>query len=172
MIATLWLDGWMPRRENRAVSKLVPAATAGELRQVRALFREYQRWVDEPCCFAGFERELAGLPGDYGPPGGRLLLAIADGAPAGCVAVRPLDAGRSEMKRLYVRPSFRGQGTGKRLAQAAIDAAREAGNHTLLLDTLPKMSSAIALYGALGFVRCDAYASPPTPGALFYELRL
>jgi len=168
----LWLDGCMPRRENHRVIELVQAASGQELQQVRALFREYQRWVDEPCCFAGFERELAALPGDYRAPGGRLLLAIADGAPAGCVALRPRDAGRSEMKRLYVLPAFRGLGMGKRLAQAAIDAAREAGSHTLLLDTLPKMSSAIALYGALGFVRCEAYASPPTPGALFYELSL
>lgn len=150
----------------------MPAATDGELQQVRALFREYQRWVDEPCCFGSFDQELAGLPGNYGLPGGRLLLALVDGSPAGCVALRPLGAGRCEMKRLYVRPWFRGQGMGKRLAQAAIDAAREAGNHTLLLDTLPKMSSAIALYGALGFLRCDAYSSPPTPGALFFELRL
>lgn len=172
MIATLWLDGWSPRRENCAVSKLIPAITGRDLQQVRALFREYQIWVDEPCCFASFEQELAGLPGDYGPPGGRLLLALAHGTPSGCVALRPLGAGRGEMKRLYVRPSFRGKGLGKRLAQAAIGAARDTGMHTLLLDTLPKMSSAIALYGALGFVRRDAYSLPPTPGALFFELRL
>jgi len=172
MIATLRLDGWLPRRENRAVSKLIPAATERDLRQVRELFREYQRWVDEPCCFASFEQELAGLPGEYGPPGGRLLLALADGMPAGCVALRPFDSGRSEMKRLYVRPAFQGQGLGKRLAQAAIEAARATGCHTLLLDTLPKMASAIALYGALGFARRGAYSSQPTPGALFFELRL
>jgi GNAT superfamily N-acetyltransferase len=154
------------------VSELIQPSSARDLEQVRELFREYQRWVDEPCCFASFEQELAGLPGEYGPPGGRLLLALADGMPAGCVALRPLDAGRSEMKRLYVRPAFQGQGLGKRLAQAAIEAARATGCHTLLLDTLPKMVSAIALYGALGFARCDAYSPQPTPGALFFELRL
>jgi GNAT superfamily N-acetyltransferase len=154
------------------VIQLRLAASAAALEQVRELFREYQRWVDEPCCFASFEQELAGLPGEYSPPAGRLLLALADGMPAGCVALRPFDAGRGEMKRLYVRPSFRGQGLGGRLTQAAIEAARATGSRTLLLDTLPKMASAIALYAALGFARRDAYSSQPTPGALFFELRL
>ena len=172
MIATLRLDGGMRYRENGVVCELIQASSAQELEQVRELFREYQRWVDEPCCFTTFEQELAGLPGEYGPPGGRLLLVLADGMPAGCVALRPLDAGRSEIKRLYVRPAFQGQGLGKRLAQAAIEAARATGCHTLLLDTLPKMASAIALYGALGFVRRGAYSPQPTPGALFFELRL
>lgn len=154
------------------MGQLHPAVAERDLQQVRELFREYQRWVDEPCCFATFEQELAGLPGEYGPPGGRLLLALADGTPAGCVALRPFDSGRSEMKRLYVRASFQGQGLGRRLAQAAIEAARADGCHALLLDTLPKMASAIALYGALGFARRGAYSSQPTPGALFFELRL
>lgn len=154
------------------MSQLIPVSSERDLQQVRELFLEYQRWVDAPCCFASFEQELAGLPGDYGPPGGRLVLALADGMAAGCVALRPFDSGRSEMKRLYVRPQFQGRGLGKRLAQAAIEAARAAGCHALLLDTLPKMASAIALYGALGFVRRGAYSSPPTPGAIFFELRL
>lgn len=162
----------MPRGENRAVSELIPASSERDLQQVRELFREYQRWVDEPCCFTTFEQELVGLPGEYGAPSGRLFLTLEDGLPAGCVALRPFDAGRSEMKRLYVRPQFQGRGLGKRLAQAAIEIARTAGCHALLLDTLPKMASAIALYGALGFVRRGAYASPPTPGAIFFELRL
>ncbi len=154
------------------MTELVVATSGRQLQQVRELFREYHRWVDEPCCFAGFEQELAGLPGEYGPPDGLLLLALADGHPAGCVALRPFDSGRGEMKRLYVRPAFQGVGLGKRLTQAAIEAARATGRHALLLDTLPKMSSAIALYAALGFARRDAYSSRPTPGALFFELRL
>ena len=139
---------------------------------MRALFREYERWVDEPCCFASFERELAELPGEYGPPAGLLLLAHEDGVPAGCVALRPLDGDNCEMKRLYVRPAYRGRGLGRRLAEAVVGAARAAGCRVLLLDTLPKMTPAIALYGALGFVPRGPYAAAPTPGALFFELRL
>ena len=151
---------------------IVPACGPGRIEQVRALFREYQRWVDEPCCFAGFERELAELPGEYGPPAGRLLLALEDGAPAGCAALRPLKSGACEMKRLYVRPAHRGRGLGRRLAEAMVGAARAAGCRTLVLDTLPKMAPAIALYGALGFQPRGPYAAAPTPGALFFELRL
>ena len=162
----------MRHRENGVVSELIREPSAQQLEQVRELFREYQRWVDESCCFTTFEQELVGLPGEYGAPSGRLFLALKHSLPAGCVALRPFDSGRSEMKRLYVRPQFQGRGLGKRLAQAAIEAARAAGCHALLLDTLPKMASAIALYGALGFVRRGAYSSPPTPGAIFFELRL
>ena len=151
---------------------LIDAASEPHLQQVRELFREYLLWVNEPCCFPSFEQELAGLPGEYAPPGGRLLLALADGMPAGCVALRNFAAGRSEMKRLYVRPAHQGQGMGKRLAQAAIAAARAAGSHTLLLDTLPKMTAAIALYRALGFAPRGPYSSSPTPGAVFFELQL
>ena len=172
MIATPRLDGGIRHRENSAVSELIQASAARDLEQVRELFREYQRWVDEPCCFTTFAAELAGLPGEYGAPSGRLFLALEDGLPAGCAAFRRIDAGRGEMKRLYVRPQFQGHGLGKRLAQAAIEAARAAGCHALLLDTLPKMASAIALYGAVGFVRRGAYSPQPTPGALFFELRL
>ena len=110
------------------MSDLIDASSGPHLQQVRELFREYQLWVNEPCCFASFAQELAGLPGEYAPPGGRLLLALADGVPAGCVALRHFDAGRSEMKRLYVRPASHGQGLGKHLAQAAIEAARAAGD--------------------------------------------
>ncbi len=162
----------MPHRENGAVSELIQASSARDLERVRELFREYQRWVDEPCCFTSFEQELAGLPGEYGAPSGRLFLALEDGLPAGCAAFRKIDAERGEMKRLYVRPSFQGKGLGRRLALAAIEAARATACQTLLLDTLPKMASAIALYRELGFARRGAYSSQPTPGALFFELRL
>ncbi len=172
MIATPRLDGWTRHRENSAVSELSHASSARDLEQVRELFREYQRWVDEPCCFGTFEEELAGLPGEYGTPCGRLFLALQDGQTAGCAAFRKIDAKRGEMKRLYVRPMHRGRGLGRRLANAVSEAARETGCELLLLDTLPKMTSAIALYGALGFVRRGAYSSLPTPGALFFELRL
>lgn len=172
MIATLWLDGGPGRRENRAMAPPVEARSAQDLAQLRELFREYQRWVGEPLCFAGFEQELAGLPGAYAPPGGRLLLARAGGLPSGCVALRPFGPGRGEMKRLYVRPQFQGQGLGRQLALGAIGAARAAGYDTLLLDTLPRMTSAIALYASLGFVPRGVYSPEPTPGALCFELRI
>ena len=172
MIATPRLDGGIRHRENSAVSELIQASAARDLEQVRELFREYQRWVDEPCCFTTFAAELAGLPGEYGAPSGRLFLALEDGLPAGCAAFRRIDARRGEMKRLYVRPMHRGRGLGRRLATAVIEAARASGCELLLLDTLPKMASAIALYGAVGFVRRGAYSPQPTPGALFFELRL
>lgn len=152
--------------------ELREAATPAELEAVRVLFREYQRWVEEPCCFASFEQELAGLPGEYAPPAGRLFLAAEDGASAGCAALRRLDAQAGEMKRLYVQPAFRGRGLGRRLALEVIGAARQAGYARLVLDTLPKMASAIALYGALGFAPRGPYAASPTPGAIFFELRL
>jgi putative acetyltransferase len=154
------------------MADIVVAGGPARIEQVRVLFHEYERWVDEPCCFASFERELAELPGEYGPPAGRLLLALEDGAPAGCVALRRLEGGACEMKRLYVRPAYRGRGLGRQLAEALIGAARAADCRALLLDTLPKMAPAIALYGALGFLPRGPYAAAPTPGALFFELRL
>ena len=150
------------------MTDIVTAAAPAELEQVRALFREYERWVDEPCCFAGFERELAELPKEYPV----LLLAQMGGEPAGCVGLRALPDGTAEMKRLYVRPAYQGRGLGRRLAVEIIGAARAAGYAALRLDTLPKMTKAIALYGALGFRPRGPYAAAPTPGALYFELRL
>jgi len=129
---------------------------------VRELFAEYARNVDEPCCFVGFERELDALPGDY-----RLFLAEDDG---GCVALRFLGTDTAEMKRLYVRDAHRGKGLGRALAQAAIGAAREAGCARIVLDTLPKMRAAQALYQAMGFRPIAPYLEQPTPGALCFEL--
>jgi putative acetyltransferase len=146
------------------MARLVEATRAEQVAVVRGLFAEYARLVDEPACFVGFERELEALPGDY-----RLLLAEAA---AGCVAVRLLDAGTAEMKRLYVRSAHRGKGLGRALAQAAIDIARETGCTRIVLDTLPKMREAQTLYDLLGFTRIEPYLREPTPGALCYELRL
>ena len=143
---------------------LVEATAPHEVAAVRALFSEYARLVDEPCCFGDFEAELASLPGPY-----RLWLA-EDGA--GCVALRMLDAGTAEMKRLYVRSAHRGRGLGRALAESAIAAARDAGCARIVLDTLPKMREAQALYFALKFVPIAPYLEKPTPGALCFELRL
>ena len=146
------------------MARLVEATRAEQVAVVRGLFAEYARLVDEPACFVGFERELEALPGDY-----RLLLAEGT---AGCVAVRLLDARTAEMKRLYVRSAHRGKGLGRALAQAAIDVAREAGCARIVLDTLPKMREAQALYELLGFRKIAPYLRDPTPGALCFELKL
>src|SRR5688572_9752857 len=129
--------------EEVYMAGLVEATGAAQVALVRELFAEYARQVDEPRCFVGFERELDSLPGEY-----RLFLA-ADGA--GCVALRMLSAETAEMKRLYVRATHRGTGLGRALAQKAIAAARDSGCSRIVLDTLPKMREAQALYGALGF---------------------
>jgi ribosomal protein S18 acetylase RimI-like enzyme len=151
---------------------IVHATQPSEIAAVAALFAEYARAVDAPCCFAGLERELATLPGEYAPPAGRLFLALDASGSAGCVALRPLDADTAEMKRLYVRPAYRGQGLGRALAAAAIAAARQAGRRRMVLDTLPIMSEAIALYRSLDFKEFAPYLAVPTPGAVCYQLRL
>jgi GNAT superfamily N-acetyltransferase len=146
------------------MAQLVEATGAAEVGCVRELFAEYARMVDEPCCFADFDRELATLPGEY-----RLFLAPPA---AGCVAVRFLDAQTAEMKRLYVRAGHRGRGLGRALAEAAIAVAREAGCRRIVLDTLPKMREAQELYRMLDFRPIPPYLENPTPGALCFELRL
>jgi GNAT superfamily N-acetyltransferase len=141
----------------------VEATAAAQVARVRELFAEYARLVDEPCCFADFDAELASLPGPY------QLFVVDDAA---CVAVRFLDLQTAEMKRLYVRAAHRGRGLGRVLAQTAIDVARAAGCKRIVLDTLPKMREAQALYRALGFRPTAPYLEKPTPGALCFELRL
>jgi putative acetyltransferase len=148
------------------------ALTPQHMALSRALFQEYVAWLGIDLSFQGFPAELAGLPGLYVPPRGRLLLALADGEAAGCVALRPLGDGVCEMKRLFVRPAFRGQRLGKRLAQGVIAEAREAGYTMMRLDTLPAMQGAIRLYETLGFIRCAAYYETPLPDTIFMELRL
>jgi putative acetyltransferase len=152
--------------------EIVLAVTPGQVADARALFREYERSLGIDLCFQGFEQELAGLPGAYAPPRGRLLLAVDGDALAGCVALRPLDGVACEMKRLYVRPAFRGRRAGRQLAERVIAEARAIGYARMRLDTLPSMKEAIALYGALGFVAIAPYCANPVPGALFLELDL
>jgi carbonic anhydrase len=138
----------------------------------RELFLEYAAALGVDLCFQGFDDELAGLPGAYTRPGGRLVVAKVDGAAVGCVALRPLNGGACEMKRLYVRPEARGLGVGRALAVAAIDAAREEGYERMRLDTLPQMVEAQPLYASLGFREIEPYYDSPVPGTRFLELTL
>ncbi len=138
----------------------------------RGLFREYAHAIGTDLEYQGFTAELAALPVPYVPPRGALLIARIESTVAGCVALRPLDAQRGEMKRLYVRPAYRKSGLGKRLVEAVIDAARRTGYRELRLDTLSSMTSAQALYRRLGFAEIPPYNATHLPGTRFYSLEL
>lgn len=150
----------------------IRSASPEEMDLVRELFREYQVGLNVDLCFQSFDEELAGLPGRYAPPQGAILLAEEEGVIHGVVAMRALDPFTAEMKRLYVRPSAQGKGLGRALAEAIIASARRRGYSRLRLDTLPSMSSAIALYRRLGFVEIEPYTVNPIAGTLYLELPL
>jgi len=156
---------------GRRVALRTPASSA-DLEVLRRLFVEYQEAIGTDLCFQGFAAEVAGLPGDYAPPGGALWLAEEDEAPLGCIALRRIDAERAEMKRLYVRPAARGLGLGRRLAETLLAEARRLGYRRVCLDTLPVMQTAQALYGELGFVDIAPYRDNPVAGARFMGLEL
>jgi putative acetyltransferase len=144
-----------------------------QIAQVRELFLEYAQSLGFSLCFQSFDQELAGLPGDYAPPDGRLLLMEYEGQPAGCVALHELEAGICEMKRLYVRPAFRGKGLGRALAERILNEARAIGYDRLRLDTVePVMKNAVAMYRLLGFREIAPYRANPIAGALYMELDL
>lgn len=148
-------------------------ATTADLDEVRALFREYEAWLDHDLCFQGFEAELASLPGKYAPPSGRLLLAELDGRLAGVVALRAFAPTVGEMKRLFVRDFARGHGLGRALAERLVAEAYAIGYTCIRLDTLPdRMPAANALYDALGFREIPAYYSNPLPGVRYLERTL
>jgi ribosomal protein S18 acetylase RimI-like enzyme len=144
-----------------------------EIDEVRALFREYARSLNFSLCFQSFEEELRDLPGEYGLPHGRLLLSRFEGKPAGCIAMKRLEPRICEMKRLYVRPEFRGRQLGRELTAHLIEEASRMGYAVMRLDTIPgAMEHAITLYRSLGFKETPPYYSNPIPGAIYMELDL
>lgn len=154
------------------------AETPADIASARHLFGEYAASLGVDLCFQGFAGELAGLPGDYAAPQGRLLLARRGSVDVGCVALRPLrdaadtQAGAGEIKRLYVRPSARGGGLGRALIEAVIEHARAIGYREIRLDTLATMGEARALYASLGFRECEPYCDNPIPGTSWMALSL
>ena len=146
-------------------------ADGENLAAVKALFQEYWDSFGFTPCFQNFASELAGLPGQYVPPRGRLGLSMVDGEPAGCVGLRPIDGIRCEAKRLYVRPRFRSYGAGKALLEWLIAEARAAGYREMMGDTMPVMERAIGMYERAGFERTEPYAGS-TEGAIYLRLRL
>lgn len=154
--------------------QIVQAQSETQIQQVRELFGEYVAWLGINLCFQNYEKELAELPGEYSPPTGRLLLAVADdNSVAGCAALRDLGNGACEMKRLFVRPAFRGQRLGWQLAELVLSEARAIGYECIRLDTLPgKMDQAIKMYRALGFKDIAPYYHNPVKDAAFMELKL
>jgi ribosomal protein S18 acetylase RimI-like enzyme len=153
--------------------EIVQAESAEQIDAARALFREYEAWFGMSLCFQNFDEEVAGLPGKYAAPEGRLYLAYASEKLAGCVALRKLEAGVCEMKRLFVRDGFRGQKIGIKLMEKLFDEARRIGYEKMRLDTFPaKMGKAVSLYESYGFRRIPPYYDNPHGKTLYMELDL
>ena len=152
--------------------EIVHVESAAQLDEVRRLFQEYWDSFGFTPCFQNFGDELAGLPGAYSRPDGRLALAMVEGSVAGCGALRKFDGTRCEAKRLYVRPEFRGAGAGRALMDWLIAEARAAGYRELLGDTMPVMQQALAMYERMGFERTGPYGKYPTEGAIYIRLVL
>lgn len=156
--------------------QLITAQSSSELQAAGLIFREYADQLGVDLCFQDFDAELADLPGEYAEPQGALLLALVNGELAGCCALRPLISSdypnACEMKRLYVRKAHRRLGLGRQLAEAILDAARVAGYHHLLLDTLSEMESARALYDDLNFKEIPPYYFNPIAGAHYLKVEL
>ena len=153
--------------------EIIEVREPADVARAKDLFLEYADWVGVDLCFQGFQAELDGLPGRYAPPHGRLLLARDGGQDVGCVALRPMEEeGTCEMKRLYVRPSHRGTGLGRELAERVIRAAGAMGYARIRLDTLPVMTTARRLYAKLGFVEIEPYYTNPVEGVVYMECAL
>jgi GNAT superfamily N-acetyltransferase len=152
---------------------LCEAVTEADIDAVRELFAEYERWLGVDLCFQGFAEELRSLPGRYTPPCGRLLLARDTvGADAGVVGMWPLDEDTCEMKRLFVREPFRGQGLGRRLAETIVETAVRVGYARMRLDTLERLTEAIMLYRSMGFREIKPYYHNPLESVIYLEREL
>jgi ribosomal protein S18 acetylase RimI-like enzyme len=153
--------------------ELIQATTDEQIEAARELFKEYASGLAIDMCFQSFDHELQTLPGKYATPDGRLLLAYAENELAGCIALRKLDDRTCEMKRLFLRPGFRGRGYGRRMINDLLEQARMSGYVRMRLDTLPgKMDAAISLYRELGFEDIPAYYDNPLEGAVYLERNL
>lgn len=162
-----------PPPSSAADLNISQARSATQIEQVRELFLEYAQSLGFSLCFQGFDKELAELPGGYAPPDGRLLLVEFEGQLAGCVALHKLEGRICEMKRLYLRPQFRGKGLGRALAERIIAEARAIGYERMRLDTVePVMKDAVAMYRRFGFEEISPYCVNPIEGALYMELKL
>ena len=153
--------------------QIIPASSSAQIAQARELFLEYAASLGFSLCFQNFDQELEGLPGEYALPEGRLLLAEYEGQLAGCVALHKVEPGICEMKRLYLRPQFRGKGLGRTLAERLIAEARQMGYRRMRLDTVePVMKDAVAMYRVMGFREITPYRPNPMAGTLYMELDL
>ncbi len=151
---------------------IIQVATNESIETVKTLIRDYAESLAFDLDFQNFDQEMDDFPGQYALPKGRLYLAMVENQPAGCVALRDLGDGICEMKRLYVKPDYRGQKIGRLLAQTVIRTARELGYERMRLDTIPSMKQANMLYKALGFKEIEPYRFNPIEGAAFFELNL
>ena len=152
--------------------ELIKVKDKEHLAVIRELFLEYAESLGFSLCFQDFDKELAALPGEYAPPNGCLILAVADSKPCGCVALHKLEESICEMKRLYIKPKYRGKGFGKLLVNAVIDEAKKIGYTKMRLDTVPQMKEAINLYRQIGFKEIEPYRENPIDGALYMEMDL
>ena len=156
--------------------QIIPAVTGDHIAHARSLMIEYRDSISTPLCFQGFDAEMLSLPGRYAGPTGSLLLALDAATPVGCIALREIGSGPlgriCEMKRLFVRPTHRRTGLGRRLASEIINEGRRLGYAAMRLDTDKAMAAAQGLYESLGFIPIDKYNDDPIPDTLFFELRL
>ncbi|MEZ4774046.1 MAG: GNAT family N-acetyltransferase [Bacteroidia bacterium] len=149
--------------------EIFPAITEPAIAQIRELFAEYAVLRNHDAALGNFQYELTHLPGKYAPPSGCVLLATLDFQPAGCIAYQPVGEGICEMKRMFVRPSFRRQGIGSKLIVTLQEYAVQQGYHTMRLDTHPWMKDAHKRYISMGFYEIPRYNENPTPGIRFFE---
>ena len=152
--------------------KIIKAETREHINYVKELFNEYAASLNFDLCFQNFDEEVKNLPGDYAPPAGSILLAVIEEKIAGCVALRKIDEAICEMKRMYVRPGFRGKNAGRNLAEAIIEEAKTKGYRAIRLDTISTMKEAISLYKSIGFKETVSYRYNPVEGAKYMELML